>query len=440
MSTYTLHTKLELEKLLKILNVDSIDQLYADLPQELILKNPLNVAQGTSQFKAFEELKKLASKNKVYKTILRGAGAEHHLIPAVVSHLSQREEFVSAYTPYQSEFSQGILQSIFEYQTSICELTGMDVSNASIYDGASAAAEAIGMLIERTRHQVLIPSNINPHTLLTIKTYTQFQNDIELVDVNVKDGIIDFADLKAKCNENTAGVVVQNPNYFGQLEALEDICTLAHATGAKVIAIVNPMTLGYLKSPRTSGADIAVGEAQVLGIPLSFGGPYLGFMAASAQLVRRIPGRIVGQSVDCEGERSFTLTLQAREQHIRREKASSSLCSNQALMALVASMYLSTLGPDGLCEVAQQSMSKAHYLLNQLEQIGFLRVYSGEFFHEFVMSHPTLNTSKIEQILDQNNILSGYALNENEMLWCVTEAISKHQLDEVISLLKEELT
>lgn len=439
MAKYTLHTEKELKEILDTIGIQSVDQVYADLPKELILNKALALDNSISEFKVLEDLKALASQNKIYKTILRGAGAELHLIPSVVKQMSRREEFVSAYTPYQSEFSQGILQSIFEYQTSICELTGMDVSNASIYDGASAAAEAIGMVIERTRHQVLIPDNINPHFKTTIQTYTQFQSDIELIDLKTLDGVIDLDDLKNKLNENVAGVLVQNPNYLGCIEDLEEIARLSHANGSKLISIVNPMTLGLLKSPRVCGADIAVGEAQVLGIPLSYGGPYLGFMAASSELTRRIPGRIVGETIDTENRRAYALTLQAREQHIRREKASSSLCSNQALMALIASMYLASVGPDGLAEVAQNSLNMSHYFLSELEKLGFERKYSTEFFHEFVSSHPKLSAQEIEDHLAKKDILSGLILNEKDVLWCVTEAISKAQCDEVIQSLKEIL-
>lgn len=439
MAAYTLHTDEEIKKMCKTIGIQSVHDLYADLPSSLILKEDLNIPQGLSEFRVLDDLKTLASQNVIYKTILRGAGAEHHLIPSVVKQMSQREEFVTSYTPYQSELSQGILQSIFEYQTSICELTGMDVSNASIYDGASAAAEAISMVIEKTRHEVLIPANINPHFLTTIQTYTQFQSDIKLIEVKVSNGVIDEADLKAKLNEQTAGIVLQNPNYFGQLEDVEECSRLAHSVGAKMIAIVNPFTLGLLKSPRASGVDIAVGEAQVLGIPLSFGGPYLGFMAASSELTRRIPGRIVGQTLDKDGQRSFALTLQAREQHIRREKASSSLCSNQALMALVASIYLSSVGPDGLAEVGQNALDMSHYFVGQMEQLGFRRVYTGPYFHEVVLSHPQLSSSRIESILEEYLILSGYPMDDQSMLWCITEAITKEQCDEVIQRLGEAL-
>lgn len=438
MTQYTLNTDLQIQEMLKTIGIQSLDQLYADLPSSLILKESMKLPKGQSEFAVLAKLKALANENRVYKTILRGAGAEHHLIPTVVKHMSQREEFVTAYTPYQSEFSQGILQSIFEYQSSICELTGMDVSNASVYDGAAAAAEAVAMVTEKNRRTILIPKNIHPDTRLTIQTYTQFQ-DVNLVDVELKEGCVDFLDLKSKLNEQVAGVFIQNPNYFGLIEKLDELSVDIHQAGAKVIAIVHPTTLAYLKSPRAQGADIAVGEAQSLGIPLSFGGPYLGFMAASSPLTRRIPGRIVGQTLDAEGKRAFALTLQAREQHIRREKASSSLCSNQALMALTASMYIASLGPKGLQEVAVACLSKAHYFEKELLKLGFMRRHTQAFFHEFVCFHPKLSAQHIEDLLGQHNILSGLSLNHEDVLWCVTESIEKAQLDEVIQILKEAL-
>lgn len=437
MANYILNTLSQQDEMLKTIGIQSVDQLYQDLPASLILKEGLDLPEGKSEYAVMDELKHLASLNKTYGLILRGAGAEHHHIPSVVKHMSQREEFVSAYTPYQSEFSQGILQSIFEYQTSICELTGMDVSNASVYDGASAAAEAIAMVLEKNRRQVLIPDNLNPQVALTIKTYTQFSN-VELVSVSCPDGVIDINDLKSKLSPQTAGLVIQHPNYFGCLEDVDGLSGLVHQTGAKVIVYTNPMTLGLLKSPRAMSADIAVGEAQPLGIPLSYGGPYLGFMAASADLVRRLPGRIVGQTVDTQGRRAFALTLQAREQHIRREKASSSLCSNQALMALTASMYLAAVGPEGLKEVADACVSKAHAFAKDLSGLGFGLKYKQPFFHEFVTVSP-YRSGHIESILDEHNILSGYPLNNTDILWCVTETAKKEDLDRVITILKEAL-
>lgn len=435
MTRYILNTPEQQAAMLKTIGVQSVDQLYRDLPKSLILTDGLDLPEGLSEFAVMDELKRLASLNKTYDLILRGAGAEHHLIPSVVRHMSQREEFVTAYTPYQSEFSQGILQSIFEYQTSICELTGMDASNASVYDGASAAAEAVAMVLEKNRRTFLVPANLNPQVLTTIKTYTQFQQ-VELVPIACPDGIIDENDLKAKLSASTAGILIQHPNYLGLLEDVESLAQLVHGAGGKVIVYTHPTTLGLLKSPRAMGADIAVGEAQPLGIPLSYGGPYLGFMAASAELVRRLPGRIAGQTVDTQGRRAFALTLQAREQHIRREKASSSLCSNQALMALTASMYLAAVGPDGLREVAEACLSKAHAFAKDLQELGLKLKYQHPFFHEFV-TVSDMDSTEVETLLGTHGILSGLPLSDHEILWCVTESARKADLDRVIAILKE---
>jgi glycine dehydrogenase subunit 1 len=384
------------------------------------------------------KLSALAAKNKVYSTILRGAGAEHHYIPAVVKNFGSREEFVSAYTPYQAEFSQGILQSIFEYQSAICELTGMDGANASVYDGATAAAESIQMVLERTRKTVLIADTVNPQTIATIQTYTQYL-DIDIRIVETKNGALDLATLKPLLNETIAGVLVQHPNYWGVLEDVGSLSVDIHAAGAKLIVYGHPLTMTVLKSPRALGADIAVGEAQSLGLSLSYGGPYLGYMATTNDLVRRLPGRIVGQTVDTDGKRAFVLTLQAREQHIRREKATSSLCSNQALCALTASVYVAVMGPQGLTEVAQHGLRRAHYFQQELAKIGFPLAYNQPFFHEFVTTG-SFNAIDVEAILDRHNILSGLPVGEHELLWCVTETTDKATLDRVIAILKEELS
>jgi glycine dehydrogenase subunit 1 len=437
MADYLSNTPNQQIQMLKEIGLESLDELYANLPQDLILQKPLNLDAGQSEFKVYDTLKTLASKNKVYKTILRGAGVEHHYIPSVVKQLSNREEFVSAYTPYQSELSQGILQSIFEYQSSMCEITGMDVCNASVYDGATAAAEAIQMVIEKNRRKILVPKNIHPQVASVMRTYTQWLN-VEIVEIECKDGVIDMDDLKSKCDESSAALFIQHPNYFGLLEDVFEISQVVHMSGTKLVQYTNPMTLGYLKSPRANGVDIAIGEAQPLGIPMSYGGPFLGFMSASADLVRRLPGRIVGQTVDETGKRAFALTLQAREQHIRREKASSSICSNQALMALTSAMYLASVGPSGLKEVAEYSMRKAHYLANELIKCGFKLKYSGPFFHEFVAVGPIEN-SVLERALDEINVLSGLSLSSHEMLWCCTETTHKEDIDRVINRIKEVL-
>jgi len=437
MASYTVNTLAQQQEMLEKIGAESLDSLFTAVPDSLKLQRPLNLPLGKSEFAVAKKMKELASLNEVFSVILRGAGSEKHYIPSVVRQLSGREEFVTAYTPYQSELSQGILQTIFEFQTGICELTGMDASNASVYDGASAVAEAVNMTIDRKRTVVLLPDNLHPHTLTTVKTYTHWSN-IELKTVKTLNGRIDVASLKELLSETSACLVIQNPNFFGLIENVSELSAVVHAAGAKVIVSSNPMTLGVLKSPREAGADIAVGEAQPLGMTMAFGGPYLGYMATVSELVRRLPGRIVGQSLDLDGKRAFTLTLQAREQHIRREKASSSICSNQAHCALIAGMYLAAMGPGGLREVAVQSSSKAHYLAEQLISIGFKLRYEGPFFHEFVTDGP-LTSVTVENALHKRGILSGLPLGENGMLWCCTETVSKHDIDRTILILKEVL-
>lgn len=436
MSDYLLSTPTQTQAMLDTVG-KTRETLFESIPASLKLKRPLNLPKGLSEMEVLAKLSALAAKNKVYSTILRGAGAEHHYIPAVVKNFGSREEFVSAYTPYQAEFSQGILQSIFEYQSAICELTGMDGANASVYDGATAAAESIQMVLERTRKTVLIADTVNPQTIATIQTYTQYL-DIDIRVVETKNGALDLATLKPLLNETIAGVMVQHPNYFGILEDVGSLSVDIHAAGAKLIVYGHPLAMTVLKSPRALGADIAVGEAQSLGLSLSYGGPYLGYMATTNDLVRRLPGRIVGQTVDTDGKRAFVLTLQAREQHIRREKATSSLCSNQALCALTASVYVAVMGPQGLTEVAQHGLRRAHYFQQELAKIGFPLAYNQPFFHEFVTTG-SFNAIDVEAVLDRHNILSGLPVGEHELLWCVTETTDKATLDHVIAILKEEL-
>ncbi len=436
MASYVVNTKEQREKMLAEAGINE-KSFYASIPQDVMLQRPLNLPKGKSELEVLRHMKHLANQNTVYDVVLRGAGSESHFIPAVVRQLSGREEFVTAYTPYQAELSQGILQSIFEYQSSICAITGMDACNASVYDGASAVAEAVNMTSDRKRTIALIPKSINPETLETVKTYTQWL-PITLKEVEIKDGIVDIESLKSLLSNETACLVLQQPNFFGILEDVEGLAKLAHEAGAKVIVSANPMTLGVLKSQREQGADIAVGEAQPLGLPMSFGGPYLGYMATTTDMVRRLPGRIVGQTLDLDGKRAFVLTLQAREQHIRREKASSSICSNQAHCALTAGMYLAAMGPQGLKDVATHCTSKAHYLFKQLSTLGFKLRYDSSFFHEFVTDGP-LPSIKVEEVLSNHGILSGLPLDDTGILWCVTETSTKDDLDRVVSILKEVL-
>jgi glycine dehydrogenase subunit 1 len=376
------------------------------------------------------------AKNQVFPTIFRGAGAYRHYIPAIVPELATKERFVTAYTPYQAEISQGILQAIFEFQTMICELLGMDVSNASVYDGATAAAEAIAMCRDRKRKKALISGTVSPRTIDTLRTYC-WASDSEMEIIPVKDGMTDKEALSELLTDEVSCVVFQQVNYFGQIEDAKAIVELIHSKGAMAIMSVNPIVSAVLPTPKECGVDIAVGEGQPLGIPLSFGGPYLGFMATTDKLGRKLPGRIAGETVDAEGRRAFVLTLQAREQHIRREKASSNICSNSALCAMTASVYMAAMGPDGLRDVAMQCYSKAHYLAEELAKIpGFALRYPGSFFHEFVTECP-VDAAKIMKHLEQAGILGGLPLADGGILWCVTEMNTKEEMDRLVSLIKE---
>lgn len=414
--------------------LSSVRELYADIPDELLMQAPPDIGPGLSEMALLREMRRMASENTVYEDVFTGAGAYRHFIPAAVDALASREEFVTAYTPYQPEMSQGILQSIFEFQTMICELTGMDAANASVYDGATAAAEACLMTRERNRDKVLIAGTVSPQTLQTIQTYL-IPAGMEPATVGMSGGAADFDDLLAKLDDQTAAVLVTSPNYYGIIEDVQSIAEVAHKAGAKLIVSVNPTACGLLKSPGSLGADIAVGEGQPLGIPLSFGGPYLGFMACTEKLLRKLPGRIVGQTTDAKGRRAFVLTLQAREQHIRREKAGSNICSNQAWCALRSAIYMSLMGPQGLKETAQQCWANAHYMQKCLDDIGYKRVHGKEFFHEFVTECPG-NFAQIQSLLDTESILGGLPLGNGTMLWCATELTGKAQIDRLIRVMK----
>lgn len=439
MGSYVPNTKKQQEEMLHLINVKNIRALYENVPEEVFLKEPLNLPQGLSEFEVRRKMSGIAEKNKIFHTIFRGAGAYRHYIPSIVKQISSKEEFVTAYTPYQAEISQGILQSIFEYQTMICELTGMDVSNASVYDGATAAAEAVIMCKERKKFKALVSEAVHPEVLETIQTYVSGIG-MEVVLAPCKDGRTNLETLEQLMDEEVACVLLQQPNYYGLLEDGDRIGAIAKEYKAKFIVSCNPISLGILKAPVEYGADIAVGEGQPLGIPLSFGGPYLGFMASTQAMMRKLPGRIVGETKDSKGERAFVLTLQAREQHIRREKASSNICSNQALCAMTAAAYLDAMGKKGLEQVARLSMSKAHYMEEQITQLdGFDLVYPGEFFNEFVTTCKG-SVDKIMCELAERGILGGLPLSgshEGQILWCATEMNTKEDIDTLVAILKE---
>ena len=436
MGTYIPNSEAEKQALLKTCGFNDYADMFVDIPKSVFLKDGLNLPSGMAELAVKREMEKLAQQNKVFQHIFRGAGAYNHYIPSEVKSVTSKEEFITAYTPYQAEISQGILQAIFEFQTMICELTGMDVANASVYDGATAAAEAVAMCHERKRQNtVYVSQAVNPQVIEVIKTYC-FGKDIEVKIVPAKDGVTDIEALKQMIDKEASCFYMQQPNFYGNIEDAKSISEVVHNVKAKFIMGVNPIAVAIMQTPAEAGADIAVGEGQPLGIPLGFGGPYLGFMATTEKMMRKLPGRLVGQTVDVDRKRAFVLTLQAREQHIRREKASSNVCSNQQLCALTASVYMAIMGPDGIQEVAKQCLSKAHYLAAKLQEAGLNLKYNQEYFHEFV----TVSDKKSQDILAklaENGILGGLALNEQEILWCATEMNTKEEIDELAALVKE---
>ncbi len=437
MGSYVPSTREERREMLRAIGLEDYRDLYKDVPQEMYLDRPLNLPEGMSELEVSRAMSEMAGKNRVFSTVLRGAGAYDHYIPSVVKYIPAKEEFLTAYTPYQAEMSQGVLQSIFEFQTMICALTGMDVSNASVYDGATAAAEAAAMCRDRKRRVTLISAAAHPDTINTVRTYCYGTND-ELRIVPAKDGRTDMDALKEMLTEEVSSFYVQQPNFFGQFEEAEAIGELVHQAGAMYIMGCNPIALAIIKTPAECGADIAVGEGQPLGMPLSFGGPYLGYMATTTKHMRKLPGRIVGETVDAKGDRAYVLSLQAREQHIRREKASSNICSNQALCALTAGVYMASMGPEGMAEAASQSMAKAHYLANGLCAIpGVSLKYTGVYFHEFVTVMP--KAEEVLAALADADILGGLPVEEG-ILWCATEKVSKAVLDKTIAIVKEVLS
>ena len=434
MGKYVPSTSEEQQEMLKAVGVSSFDELYTVVPSGMKVDR-LAIPEGKSELEVSGIVRAMAAKNKVYSSIFRGAGAYNHYIPSIVKSITGKEEFLTAYTPYQAEISQGILQSIFEYQTMICELTDMDVSNASVYDGASAAAEAMAMCHNRKKKKTVISGAANPMTIQTIQTYCE-GNNTEAVVVPAKDGKTDLKALMEAMDQTTSGVFIQQPSYFGQIEDAAAIGEAVHAAGAKFVMGIYPIAGAALKSPRECGADVVTGEGQPLGMSLAFGGPYLGFMACTHDMMRQLPGRIVGETKDVDGRRAYVLTLQAREQHIRREKASSNVCSNQALCALAVGVYLAAMGAGGLHNAAVQCTSKAHYMAEDLKKIGYQTENKAEFFHEFVTVSQT-SSDRALKALEEKGILGGYPLDDRRILWCCTEMNSKEEIDETIRILKE---
>ncbi len=436
MASYVPSARAERQAMLETLGLSSMADLYRAVPPEARVET-LNLPDGKSEMEVVEDLTEMAGKNRIFHSVFRGAGAYRHYIPAVVKAITAKEQFVTSYTPYQAEISQGILQSIFEYQTQICELTGMDVANASVYDGATAAAEAVFMCQDRRRTGVLAASTANPQVLEVMRTYCESRG-VPFTLLPAKGYALDQDALAGLLTGSTACVFVQSPNYYGVLEDIQPVADAVHAAGAKLIVSANPISLGLLKTPGEYGADIAVGEGQPLGLSLNFGGPYLGFMACKQPMMRKLPGRIVGQTTDNRGNRCFVLTLQAREQHIRREKASSNICSNEALCAMTASVYLAAMGPEGLRRAAESSASHAHYLAQRLSELpGFALKTDRPFFHEFLTECP-IDPELFCRKLEEKGILPGLPV-EGGILWCCTELNRKPQIEELITAIQEVL-
>jgi len=429
------------QEMLGRIGVDSITDLFADIPENVRLNRDLNIPGGLAEQELVSHVQGLAGKNAnvgEYLSFL-GAGAYEHYVPSFVNQLLLRSEFYTAYTPYQPEISQGTLTAIYEFQSMVCELTGMDVANASMYDGASALAEAGLMAYDSThRNQVIISQTVHPDHREVIRTYLAGRG-VELLEVPYTDGVTDLVTLKKLISTKTAAVLVQNPNFFGSVEDGVQLAEAAHAAGALFVVSVNPVSLGVLKGPGEYGADIVVGEGQPFGNPVSFGGPFLGFMACKEKYMRRMPGRIVGATVDSQGRKAFVLTLQAREQHIRREKATSNICSNEALCALAFTMHLSALGKQGIGQLSRLNLHKAHYAAEKIGQLeGFELAFASPYFNEFVIK-TELDPAVINAQLAKEKILGGLELGrffpelKNHLLFCVTETKTRGDINRLVS-------
>ena len=442
---YVPNTSENKKRMLEKIGVKDFSQLIQSIPASLLLKKELGLPRALSEVELTKHMQELSSKSKSTHEMISflGGGAYDHFIPSVVNHILSRSEFYTAYTPYQAEVSQGTLQSIYEYQSLICQLTEMDVSNASMYDGASAVAEAALLAHSETgRDEVLVFNSVHRHYVQVLRTYTEGVG-LKIKVGRIAEGLIDIADLKKRVSDKVACVIVQNPNFFGLTEEVKEIESVVHSFGALLIMVCDPISLGLLKPPGKYGADIACGEGQSLGNLLNFGGPFLGYFACKKNLIRRMPGRIIGVTTDTEGKRGFVMTLQTREQHIRREKATSNICTNEALCALASCVYLSLMGKSGLKKVAGLCLQKSHYALEKIAQIdGFSKKFSAPFFKEFVVQTP-IPPKRIIKSLVKRKVLAGIDLSmyklglANCLLISVTERRTKEEIDYFVEQLKK---
>ncbi|KKL28648.1 hypothetical protein LCGC14_2373050 [marine sediment metagenome] len=439
---YVPNTEADIKLMLKEIGVKSIDDLLQDIPKELLCK-PINIPDGISEMELKHSLKSLSDKNasfNKYNSYL-GAGAYDHFIPSVVDHLSGRGEFYTCYTPYQSEVSQGTLQAMYEFQSMMCELLAMDVTNASMYDGASALAEAAKLALKyKQKEKIIVSKTVHPEYREILSTYLQ-GSDVKLVELEMENGITSVSDLESRIDKNTACVLIQTPNFFGCLEDNEGLVALTHKNEALFVECVNPMALGIIKPPGEYNADIAVGDVQVLGNYVYYGGPHAGFFATSKELMRKMPGRIAGATTDSKGRRGYTLTLQAREQHIRRGRSTSNICTNQQLLALRACIYLSTLGKAGMIEVGKLNVYKSHYAMTRLCELdGVELLFDKPFFNEFAIKFSgNCEIKDINKRLFEAGIIGGLDISRfypdihNAMLLCVTETKSKGDIDKLVN-------
>ena len=446
MFAYLPHTESEIREMLSGIGAASIDDLFADIPEDIRFKDRLGFEAGASELEVCRRLHSLSKANTEAVSFL-GAGTYDHVIPAVVPAITGRTEFYTSYTPYQPEISQGVLQAIFEFQTMMCELTSLDVSNASLYDGHTAASEACALAINSTRKRdtILYSATIHPYTKQVMATYFS-DLPVKLVEVPEKGGIVDLEAVKELLDDQVAALLVQTPNFYGFLEDYAGIADILHENKSLFIVSSNPLSLGVLKSQGEWGADIAIGDTQPFGLSMYFGGPSVGYIAAAEKLMRKMPGRIVGQTLDEDGKRAFVLTLQAREQHIKRERATSNICSNQALAALATTVYLSTLGKEGLKEIALLNMQKAHYLSERLLSELPVQLYAGQsFFNEFTIELPK-PARQICERMEKDGFFGGVPLHtlhpqysERLLMIAVTEKRSRDELDRYVECMKGAL-
>lgn len=427
---YFPHTDEDISAMLERIGAKSLDDLYSDVPQKCLYKGEYDLPKALSEQETRDYFEKIASMNTRLKVFV-GQGAYDHYTPSVIPYLTSRSEFLTAYTPYQCEISQGTLRYIFEWQTMICSLTGLDCANASMYDGPSAAAEAMRMCIASTRKRntVVVSARLLPNVLDTIRTYARYEG----VNIIVSDNVVE--DI-AEGGLDLAGVIVPSANRYGIIENHKGLSDLVHSLGGLLVEYCDPSTLAVVKSPAGWGVDIAVGEGQSLGIPLSYGGPYVGFMACRSEYMRKLPGRIVGETTDGKGRRCYVLTLQAREQHIRRERATSNICSNESLMALWCTIYLSVMGAEGLRRVNEICYERSHYLFRSLLATGkFEKVYDGEFIKEFVLK-PLCSVEKLQSALYAAGYFAAIETEEGYVSFCVTEKHGKEEMDEMVNVIK----